>query len=100
MKRYYVYMLLCHDGRFYIGVTGDLELRPAQHKHGLDEKCFTFSRRPLQLVWSSDFKNVDDALRCEKQLKGWSRAKKAALVRGDWTQIQRLSRTHPSTGSG
>ncbi len=100
MKRYTVYMLLCRDDSYYIGVTGYLELRVAQHVHGSNATCYTFSRRPLQLVWSSDFNNVDDALRCEKQLKGWNRAKKIALARGDWLEIQRLSRAHPSTSSG
>ncbi len=83
MKTYYVYMLLCADGSFYVGVTNDLELRFGQHQFGLDPRCYTFKRRPLKLVNSSDFRNVDDAIAWEKHLKGWSRAKKRALIASD-----------------
>ena len=91
MKIYYVYMLLCADGSFYVGVTNDLELRVGQHQFGFDPHCYTFTRRPVKLVHSSDFRNVDDAIAWEKQLKGWSRAKKGALVARDWKRIHRLA---------
>jgi predicted GIY-YIG superfamily endonuclease len=99
MKRYYVYMLQCADGSFYVGVTSDLELRIAQHRDGAFPSCYTYMRRPLLLVWSQDFKDADDAIRCEKQIKGWRRAKKAALISGNWELIRTLSRAHASTGS-
>jgi putative endonuclease len=106
MNTYYVYMLLCADGSFYVGVTNELEVRIGQHQFGIDPHCYTFSRRPLKLVHSSDFRNVDDAIAWEKQLKGWSRAKKQALVESDWHRISRLARNaygrlcYPSTSSG
>ncbi len=99
MKRYYTYMLQCNDNSYYIGVTSNLELRIDQHRYGAFPSCYTFTRRPLQLVSSQDCKNVDDAIRCEKQIKGWSRAKKRALIAGDWETIRLLARAL-STGSG
>ena len=89
MNTYYVYMLLCADGSFYVGITNNLELRIGQHQFGIDPRCYTFKRRPFKLVHSSDFHNVDEAIAWEKQLKGWSRAKKIALTRSDWKLIQR-----------
>jgi putative endonuclease len=92
VKTYYVYMLQCSDSSFYVGITSNLELRVGQHEFGFDPECYTFTRRPLKLVHSSDFRNVDDAIAWEKQLKGWSRAKKFALVEGDWRRIHELSK--------
>lgn len=91
-RAYYVYMALCDDGSYYTGVTNDTELRTAQHNEGLDPRCYTFTRRPVRLVYSSEFREVDDAIRFEKQLKGWSRKKKATLVRGDWDAIVAYAR--------
>jgi putative endonuclease len=90
-KRYYVYMLRCADGSFYVGVTSDLEQRVGEHAFGADPFCYTFERRPLELVHSSDFHDIDDAIRWEKQLKGWSRRKKIALIANDWTAIRALA---------
>ena len=95
MKRYYVYMLLCRDDSFYVGVTSDPEQRLGRHNSGWYRGCYTFTRRPLKLVYISDFANGDDAIRWEKQLKGWSRKKKAALVRGDWNAIRALAHGSP-----
>jgi putative endonuclease len=106
VKSYLVNMLRCSDGSFYVGVTNNLEYRVAQHETGFDRKCYTFKRRPIKLVHSSEFYEIADAICWEKQLKGWSRAKKEALVRNDWPSVVRLSRNygerfgHPSTGSG
>jgi len=91
VRTYYVYMLLCADGSFYVGITNNLELRLGQHEFGFDPSCYTFSRRPVKLVHSSGFQNVDDAIAWEKQLKGWSRAKKSALVANDWSRIHELA---------
>jgi putative endonuclease len=78
MKTYFVYMLLCSDGSFYVGVTNNLELRIAQHELGIDTGCYTFKRRPFKLVYSSYFYDVYEAIAWEKQLKGWRRSKKEA----------------------
>jgi putative endonuclease len=98
-------MLLCSDESFYVGVTNNLETRIAQHNFGFDRCCYTFTRRPLTLVHSSDFHHVHEAISWEKQLKGWSRAKKLALIENDWPRISRLARNslgrqcYPSTES-
>ncbi|HEX3463599.1 MAG TPA: GIY-YIG nuclease family protein [Candidatus Elarobacter sp.] len=106
MRHYYVYMLRCGDGRYYVGVTSALETRVAQHQAGLDPWCYTFGRRPVQLVFSATFGTPDEAIFVEKRVKGWSRAKKEALIRGDWDAVRELARArcaaaaHPSTSSG
>jgi putative endonuclease len=88
----YVYMLRCADGSFYIGsATGDdLSIRVGQHNAGT-YPGYTFKRRPVVLVWSEHFDRITDAIAVERQIKGWSRAKKEALIRSDWTDVSRLS---------
>jgi tRNA/rRNA methyltransferase len=95
---FYVYMLRRADGSYYVGHTDDLEKRVAAHKTG-DIAGYTRSRRPVQLVFHEDFPSRDDAFLRERQLKGWSRRKKEALVRGDWDSLKQLSRAHGSTSS-
>ncbi len=101
----YVYILECADGRFYVGSTrGSLEKRVAEHNDGT-YGGYTKSRRPVRLAFSEQFENITDAIAAERQLKGWSKAKKIALIRGDFTALRGASRNrtehpHPSTGSG
>jgi putative endonuclease len=97
VKSYWVYVLLCRDGSFYVGVTSDVEARLAWHAEGTNRRCYTYSRRPLELVYTASFLTPEEAIRAEKQLKGWSRAKKAAMLRGDWGRIRVLAR---SSGHG
>jgi putative endonuclease len=105
---FYAYLLRCSDGSYYAGHTDDLEHRMSQHASGA---CggYTAKRRPVELVWSEDFSTREDAFWVERQIKGWSRAKKEALIAGDWELISRLSKglrnsagegAGPSTGSG
>jgi predicted GIY-YIG superfamily endonuclease len=99
-------MLRCADGSFYVGVTSALEHRIARHNFGELPGAYTHSRRPVSLVFSQEFSHPDEAIAAEKRLKGWSRAKKIALIDGDWDEIRRLAgsltprKAHPSTGSG
>jgi len=65
-------MVLCADRSFYVGITDDLEFRVAQHQEGADPWCYTFTRRPIKLVHSSEFHEVAEAIAWEKHLKGWS----------------------------
>ena len=90
VRQYFVYMLACADGSFYVGVTNNAERRVWEHNAGVDEACYTFTRRPVRIVHCSGFRCVDDAIACEKRLKGWSRAKKAALARDDWAAIHEI----------
>ena len=99
-------MLHCNGGHFYVGHTDDLGLRVAQHQSG-ELGGYTASRLPIELVWSECFQTRDEAKTAEAQIKGWSRAKKLALIRGDWTLISALAQNsgakaegNPSTGSG
>ena len=89
----FVYILLCADRSYYVGsATGkELASRIAQHNSGLFGG-YTSTRRPVQLVWSQHFEQITDAIAAERQLKGWSRAKKEALIRGDWGSVQRLAK--------
>ncbi|MFO1256441.1 MAG: GIY-YIG nuclease family protein [Sphingomonadaceae bacterium] len=88
---FWAYMLHCHGGTFYVGHTDDLERRVGQHKQG-SIAGFTADHQPVELVWSQEFVTRDEAKAAEKQIKGWSRAKKLALIRGDWGRISVLAR--------
>jgi putative endonuclease len=92
MKTYFVYMLLCADGSYYIGVTNDLERRLWEHQHGLDPDSYTHERRPVTLAYSADFRDIDQAIAWEKHIKGWSRAKKRALAENNWPLIHTIVR--------
>ena len=100
-----VYILGCCDRSYYVGQTDDLEARVEQHQSG-ELGGYTASRRPVRLLYAQDFPTRDDAFAAERQLKGWSRKKKEALIRGDWEELRRLARgprpdrAHPSTSSG
>ncbi|WP_282159850.1 GIY-YIG nuclease family protein [Ulvibacterium marinum] len=91
MKTYHVYILKCSDNSFYTGITGNFEQRWIQHQVGYFKDCYTFQRRPLSLVYFLEFNDVIQAIRFEKQLKGWSKAKKLALITGNFDRLQLLS---------
>ena len=100
----YVYMLLCSDGSYYVGLTrAGLDKRIAEHQSGA-YRGYTSSRLPVKLVWSADFQWLTDAIACERRLKGWRRQKKEALIREEYSALPHLAKTakrpHPSTGSG
>ena len=100
---YYVYMLRCSDGSYYVGHTNDLEQRLAAHERGAIEG-YTLSRPPVELVFSDRFSRRLEAFHRERRIKGWSRAEKEALIKGDWDGLVELSNRSsggaPSTGSG
>ena len=83
-------MLHCADRSFYVGHTDNLEQRMAQHETGA-MPGYTAKRLPVALVWSEQFPSRIEALEAERQVKGWSRAKKLALIRSDWTLISELA---------
>ncbi|KRA83898.1 GIY-YIG nuclease family protein [Altererythrobacter sp. Root672] len=88
---FYAYILLCSDGSFYTGHTEHLENRIADHQYGRFGG-YTATRRPVRLMWSQDFPTRYEALSVERQIKGWSRAKKRALIEGDWQRVSVLAR--------
>jgi putative endonuclease len=96
MRCYYVYMLQCFDGSFYVGVTNDVERRFWQHSSGVSEDCYTYSRRPLRLAYVGEFQWIAEAIAFEKRLKGWSHRKKRAFAEKAWPDLIRFSRTGKS----
>lgn len=102
---FYVYILSCADGSYYTGHTDNLDQRMAQHGDGTG-CAYTSKRRPLQLLWATDCQTRTEAFDLERRLHGWSRAKKEALMRGDFAALPGLARNRqrriadPSTGSG
>lgn len=86
---FHTYLLQCADGSYYCGHTDDMAVRMRQHEDGLIG--YTATRKPVELVWQGEFETRAEALEFELRVKGWSRAKKEALITGDWGKIQRLA---------
>lgn len=88
---FWVYILKCGDGAYYTGHTDDLEKRIGEHQSG---SCggYTASRLPVELVFAQELPTRDAALAVERQIKGWCRKKKEAMMRGDWEEVSRLAR--------
>lgn len=84
-------MLRCSDGKYYVGHTDNMDRRFADHQSGAFGG-YTYKRRPVELVWNDSFQTRDDAKAAENQIKGWSRAKKEALIRRDWAVISELAK--------
>ena len=88
---FWVYILRCSDDSYYTGHTDDLKKRIAQHHEGEIPTCYTLKRRPLECVFQQEFPTREEALASERQIKGWSRKKKEAMVRGNWEEVSRLA---------
>jgi putative endonuclease len=88
----YLYIVRCADGSYYCGTARQgLELRVAEHNAG-HFGGYTATSRPVTLVYSQWFERIIDAVTAERQVKGWSRAKKEALIRGDFEALRSLSK--------
>ena len=104
---FWVYILRCADSSYYTGHTDNLEQRICEHQSGLSDS-YTSGRLPVELVFSQACSTREEALSAEQQIKGWSRKKKEAMMRGDWVEVSRLAKgsdrdgalVHPSTSSG
>jgi predicted GIY-YIG superfamily endonuclease len=88
---FWVYMLRCADNSYYVGHTDNLELRMSHHDAG-DVPGYTSKRRPVTPVYSQEFPTREEALAAEQQIKKWSRLKKEALIKQDWTSLSRHAR--------
>jgi putative endonuclease len=75
---YFAYILECSDLSFYVGKTTNLERRLYEHNSGFTP--YTKNRKPVKLVYSERFDNLNDAIKREKEIKGWSRIKKINLI--------------------
>jgi putative endonuclease len=99
---FWAYLLRCGDGSFYAGHCDNLDTRIGAHMMGRGSD-YTARRQPVAFAWAQDFPSRLEALEAERRIKGWSRAKKEALIAGDWERISQLARSYgarPSTGSG
>jgi putative endonuclease len=92
-QMHWVYILECADGSLYVGSTKNLDERVQQHQHGFGA-AYTRrrGRRPVRLVWCADFDSIGEAYQIEKQIQGWSRAKRLALIEGRWADLPGLAR--------
>ena len=95
---FHVYILRCSDRSYYTGHTDDLEKRLAAHGRG-GIPGYTLRRRPVGLVFIEEFRSREDAFARERQIKGWSRNKKQALIQGNWDHLRALAKAYGSTGS-
>ena len=87
----YVYILECADGTYYVGSTTNIEWRLWQHQHGPNGAAYTRHRRPVRLIWCVEFESIAAAFAFEKQVQGWRRAKREALIRGEFDRLPALS---------
>ena len=94
----FVYIVKCSDGSFYTGVTNDVDRRVSEHNEGDNPKAYTYRRRPVKLVYFEDHSDPYYAISREKQIKGWSRKKKIAMIQGEWEKLPELSKSKSSPG--
>ena len=92
MKRGWIYILECSDGTYYTGCTSDLDRRLWEHETGFFHG-YTSSRRPVKFLWAEEFDDIRDAIAFERQVKGWSRKKKEALMKGEYELLPELSKS-------
>ena len=92
MKVYYVYILKCSDNTYYTGITSNLIARITEHISGKHLDSYTYFRRPITLVFYTTFTNAELAIASEKQIKKWSKAKKEALINGNYEELPNLAK--------
>jgi predicted GIY-YIG superfamily endonuclease len=88
---FWVYLLRCADGSYYTGHTDNLEKRIGEHQSGAITG-YTSHRLPVELAWSQECSSREEAISAEMQIKGWSRKKKEAMMRGDWSAVSQLAK--------
>ena len=99
MKLYYVYILRCSDTLLYTGFTNNIERRLVEHQQGRNKECFTYVRRPVELIFHQEFNNVEQAIYFEKKIKKWSAKKKIALSNDNFDMLRMLSECRNATHS-
>ena len=91
-----IYILECADGSYYTGITRrSVAERVSEHAQGLVPACYTCTRRPVKLVFDEHYERIADAVAAERRIKGWSRAKKEAYMRGDFGTLAALAKRGP-----
>ena len=91
LKLYYVYILRCSDEKLYIGITNNISRRIEEHNSGITKSSYTYSRRPVKLIYYQEFIEVEQAIQFEKKIKKWSRLKKEALITKDFDKLRLLA---------
>ncbi len=91
-KIIYLYIVRCSDGSLYTGVTNNLDRRILEHNLGLNPESYTYSRRPVKLVFYEMYQNFNLAFEWETRIKKWSKAKKEALIAGDFELLKTLAK--------
>jgi putative endonuclease len=94
MNQYFVYILLCNDNSYYVGVTNDVERRMYEHDNAVNPRSYTSLRRPVKLVFTERFPDINQAIAFEKQIKGWGRKKKEAIINDKWNLLPELSKNN------
>jgi len=97
LKYFFTYIVECSDKSYYTGITNDIDRRLAEHNEGENKNAYTFKRRPVTLVYAEQFLQPEPAIEFEKQIKGWSRQKKEALINDNWDKIQELAKCKNET---
>ena len=92
MKLSYIYILKCADSTYYTGVTSNLDQRLIEHQSSKYPDSYTLKRLPVELVFHAEFTDINIAITTEKQVKNWSRAKKEALIAGDFEALPNLAK--------
>lgn len=87
----YMYILLCSNGQYYTGSTNNLERRLTEHQNG-EGANFTRKHLPVELLYFEEFQRIDKAFYREKQIQGWSRKKKEALINGQTNELPKLAK--------
>jgi putative endonuclease len=88
-----IYILQCADSSYYTGITRrSVDERVSEHAQGTIDGCYTQARRPVQLVFAEHYERIDEAIAAERRIKGWSRAKKEAFMRGDFPTLVKLAK--------
>ncbi len=99
MKSYYIYILECSDGLLYTGFTNNISRRLEEHQLGRNKSCFTYKRRPLELIFHQEFNDVEQAIYFEKKIKKWSAQKKKASANENFEMLQILAECRNMTHS-
>lgn len=97
MFQYYVYILKCSDNSYYTGIINNIARRFEEHEFGINKECYTFKGRPLTMEFYQVFNDILQAIDFEKKIKRWTRAKKKALIEGDFDMLQILSECRNAT---
>ncbi len=91
-KLIYLYIVHCSDNTYYTGVTNNLDKRLLEHNLGINKEAYTYTRRPVELLWHEKFSDFDLAFEWETRIKKWSAKKKKALIDGDFDLIKQLAK--------